>query len=115
MTAQGVAVELENSLTSPPPAAVQLAIYRIVQESLTNVVRHAQAARATVSVSDGRRSLSRAGGGQRLRRRDPRPRPARLTGMRERAELLGGTLGAGTHQVGGFHVTATIPVRENNP
>ena len=63
VTAQGVTVELQNSLTAPPPAAAQLAIYRIVQESLTNVVRHAQATRATVSISADRRQLPRAGVG----------------------------------------------------
>ena len=94
VTAQGVAVELQNSLTAPPPAAVQLAIYRIVQESLTNVVRHAQATRATVSVSaaDGSYRVQVAdngtGAGNRGLGRG-------LTGMRERAELLGGTLTTG--------------------
>ena len=114
VTAQGVAVELQNSLTSTPPAAVQLAIYRIVQESLTNVVRHARATTATVNVSasDGLYRVqvadNGAGAGNRGFGRG-------LTGMRERAELLGGTLTTGTSRDGGFQVTATIPVRESNP
>ena len=110
VTAQGVAVELENSLTSPPPAAVQLAIYRIVQESLTNVVRHAHAARATVRISE-------ADGAYLVRVADNGTGPAArgavgrgITGMRERAELLGGSLTTGTAQDAGFLVTATIPV-----
>jgi signal transduction histidine kinase len=114
ITAQGVTVELRNSLSAPPPAAAQLAIYRIVQESLTNVVRHAHATRATVTVtaddgnyrvqvSDNGSGAGNIGFGR------------GLTGMRERAELLGGTLSTGTSPGGGFQVTATIPVRESTP
>jgi signal transduction histidine kinase len=114
VTAQGVAVELLNSLTATPPAAVQLAIYRIVQESLTNVVRHAKATRATVNVAaiDGnyRVQVSDNGSGA-----GNHGFGRGLTGMRERAELLGGTLGTGTSPEGGFQVTATIPIRESTP
>ena len=51
VTSQGVEVTLSNSLDAAPQA-VQLAIYRIVQEALTNVVRHARATRATVDISE---------------------------------------------------------------
>jgi signal transduction histidine kinase len=114
VTEQGVRVELENSLTTPPPAAAQLAIYRIVQESLTNVVRHARATRATVSISE-------ADGAYRVRVEDDGTGAAApgtvgrgITGMRERTELLGGHLTAGTSKGGGFLVTATIPIRRND-
>jgi signal transduction histidine kinase len=114
VTAQGVAVELQNSLTSPPPAAVQLAIYRIVQESLTNVVRHARATTATVNVAaaDGHYRVQVADNGSGAGNHGF---GRGLTGMRERAELLGGTLTTGTNPGGGFQVTATIPVRESTP
>ena len=111
--AVGVPVTVE--VDGPPtalPAAVDLAAYRIVQEALTNVLRHAGAATAevrlhrgeeqlTVSVTDtGRGSAptsATAGHG--------------LAGMSERVSALGGSLSAGPHPDGGFRVTATIPVR----
>lgn len=113
VTAQGVAVTLNNSVTDAPKG-IQLAIYRIVQESLTNVLRHARARKATVTVAtdgddytvtiadDGTAaavgSTTSADGGGRG-----------LLGMRERAELLGGSLEAGTAADGGFVVAARIP------
>lgn len=114
VTAQGLDVRLDDRL--PPgevPKPVQLALYRIVQESLTNVARHADGAtRATVT-------LDRAGGTYRLEVRDDGrgsiPVPASesggrgLLGMRERAELLGGHLSAGPAEGGGFSVVAELP------
>jgi len=91
----------------PLPAAVDLAAYRIVQEALTNVTRHAAARHAEVLVSygdgsvsigvsdDGRGGDVVAGNG--------------LTGMRERATALGGTLKAGPRPAGGFAVEAVLP------
>ncbi|MFL6142715.1 MAG: sensor histidine kinase [Labedaea sp.] len=92
------------------PAAVDSAAYRIVQESLTNAVRHARDATAiTVRFSraeggievlvcdDGSGSVA-PGSGNGLR------------GMRERAEALGGTLSAGARAEGGFQVRAVLPV-----
>jgi signal transduction histidine kinase len=96
------------------PAGAGLAAYRIVQEALTNVRRHASATRAEVRmawrpgmidlevVDDGRGSGGRAG-----------PRPGHgLVGMRERAALYGGTLEAGDRPGGGFRVAATIPCED---
>lgn len=112
VTAQGVDVTLTNTLETAPQS-VQLAIYRIVQESLTNVVRHAHATSATVtvgldghdylvSVSDnGKGGAASSDGGGRG-----------LLGMRERAELLGGSLATSTTPAGGFVVTARIPQKE---
>ncbi|MEO7373014.1 MAG: histidine kinase [Terrimesophilobacter sp.] len=112
VTAQGLVVELRNSLIGRPPAAVQLALYRIVQESLTNVVRHAKATRATVIVSvvDGSYRVQVADNGSGGENRGV---GRGLIGMHERAELLGGTLTTGTDADGGFLVTATIPVKES--
>jgi signal transduction histidine kinase len=90
--------------------ATQHAAYRIVQESLTNVLRHANAESAGVTVriqgealeiavvDDGRNPThGPAGGG--------------ISGMRERAARVGGTLAAGLRPGGGFEVRAVLPVR----
>jgi signal transduction histidine kinase len=93
------------------PAPVGTAAYRIVQESLTNVLRYADARRADVRVDvgeggalsvsivdDGRGAAARDGGGAR------RSLGAGLRGMRERAEASGGRLTAGPRPRGGFAV-----------
>ena len=110
---QGIDVSLDNRLGAVPQA-VQLAIYRIVQESLTNVVRHAGAASARVVLDepDGayRVTVTDDGGGVVVH--SERSGGRGLLGMHERAELLGGTLDAGPLPGGGFRVTATIPKKE---
>jgi len=99
---------------SPP---VALAAYRIVQESLTNVVRHAGRVAATVGlrhdggylyvdvVNDGGAAPAAFGDGT----------GAGLAGMRERATALGGTLAAGPRPGGGFAVHARLPVAAAAP
>jgi signal transduction histidine kinase len=96
----------------PLPAGVDLSAYRIVQEALTNTVRHARATRAEVTVrygpdaveldvrDDGRSAQSGAAndGGH------------GIAGMRERAALLGGTLDAGPLPGGGYRVHARLPL-----
>jgi signal transduction histidine kinase len=113
IAAQGVAVELENQIASVPPAAVQLALYRIAQESLTNVLRHANAKKASVFLREEARVYILAvtddgvGAGSQSSRKESGGRG--LLGMHERAELLGGTLQAGPLPYRGFRVTARIP------
>jgi signal transduction histidine kinase len=95
----------------PLPAAIDVAAYRIVQESLTNVVRHAQAREATVTLAygpafvelevtdDGRGSNGAAG------------EPGHgIAGMQERAEAFGGRVEAGPRFAGGFRVWARLPL-----
>ncbi len=115
--AAGLCVEVEVAGKAPPlPAAVHLAAYRIIQESLTNVARHAGRARVTVRVtyddadvqveidddgtvpSDGAAAAVTGSG---------------ITGMRERAAALGGDLSAGFRPSGGFRVSARLPVRSS--
>lgn len=108
-------VELENRLPALPPPGIQLALFRIAQESLTNVTRHSGASEARVvleqrgddyvlRVSDNGR------GGAPHRAADSRASGGRgLLGMKERADLLGGRLEAGPLSTGGFAVVATIP------
>jgi signal transduction histidine kinase len=101
----------------PLPAAVDLAAYRIVQESLTNAIRHAGPATAAVSLGDGHDEL-------RIDVTDTGHGPATgqdnqgagengghgLAGMRERAATVGGALEAGPGPAGGFRVAARMPL-----
>ncbi|MGW1512302.1 sensor histidine kinase [Streptomyces sp. NPDC002394] len=115
----GVRVELRhlgNPDVSLPPE-VDLAAYRIVQEALTNVVRHAATptCRVTVERRTGTLLVEIADDGRGT------PPGAALTGgygllgMRERAELLGGSLTAGPRPGGGFDVTALLPLPHQVP
>jgi len=97
-------------------AAVEMSAYRIVQEALTNVTRHAPGACATLQVTRNEDQITIAvtddGGG-----REPDAEPASLggrpglgiAGMRERALLLGGVFSAGPRPGGGFEVVAILP------
>ncbi len=111
VTAQGVDVTLLNDLTDAPKA-MQLAVYRIVQESLTNVVRHAHARSAvvTIAASKGEVIVTVADDGKGLDGSSTGGRG--LLGMRERAELLGGSLETGVSPTGGLLVTARLPLRD---
>jgi signal transduction histidine kinase len=94
------------------PPGVDLAAYRIVQEGLTNALRHAHASQATVVLEygdselllaiedDGRGPVSENGGHG-------------LLGVRERVALYGGAVEAGARSEGGFRLRASLPVRES--
>ena len=116
--AAGAGVEVKVSLEGEPrrlPPAVDLAAYRVVQESLTNVIRHARAGRAEVTVrhADGRVVVEVTDDG----RARPGTGPSNgngsgkgILGMRERVRALGGSLEAGPRPGGGFRVLASLPV-----
>jgi signal transduction histidine kinase len=109
----GLPVDLRVSGERPElPAGIDLSAYRVVQEALTNALRHAGPARATVDVrytadtveleiaNDGRSDVAATGDGQ------------GLVGMRERVLLCGGTVESGPRNGGGYAVRARIPVTE---
>ncbi|MEU8283232.1 sensor histidine kinase [Micromonospora sp. NPDC048905] len=102
-----ISTELAETRSLPPE--VDLAVYRIVQEALTNVARHADATAAVVRVradrddvlveveDDGTTTPGAPGSG--------------IIGMRERVSALGGSLTTGTRPDGGFRVRARLPLR----
>ncbi|MEV0967504.1 sensor histidine kinase [Microtetraspora glauca] len=107
-----VNVTIDGDVRAVPPG-VNRAGYRIVQESLTNITRHAPGSRVALRISYGRRELAvlveddgagaakavpGLGGGN------------GIPGMRERAAALGGSLSAGPRAEGGFRVSATLPL-----
>ena len=105
-----VMLTLEGNVATLPPG-VDLCAYRILQEALTNVRRHAPGAAVEVQ-------LEYAPDAVRLRVRDHGPGAASpdldghgLLGMRERAIMVGGTLSAGPADGGGFAVEAELPVK----
>ncbi|MDN3242517.1 sensor histidine kinase [Glycomyces tritici] len=109
--AAGVAVDLRVDVRKPLPPGIALAVYRIVQESLTNVVKHAGRGRCGVVVraEDGRVHVTVADDGA----GEPRQRHGGghgLIGIRERVLMYGGTFTAGPGDGGGFTVRAVVPV-----
>ncbi|MEU0630253.1 sensor histidine kinase [Streptomyces sp. NPDC005989] len=105
-----VTVETEGERPAVPPGA-DLAAFRIVQEALTNVVRHSGSRTARVRIGYGPGRI-------RLRIDDEGPATGGdaggsgngLAGMRERAAALGGTIEAGPRADGGFRVRAELPL-----
>jgi signal transduction histidine kinase len=107
----GLAVRLSESGTRPQAPAAQLAVYRIIQESLTNTLKHARATLVRVRITyraqaieldltdDGQARPGEGGG----------PGPGHgLAGMSERAAVFGGTVTAGPQPSGGWRVHATL-------
>lgn len=115
----GVDVQVDvSSSAAPLPSAVDSTAYRIVQESLTNVIRHAGPTRATVAVDYGTDALevrvADEGSGDAPDGAAGTASTAEvgrgIAGMRERCGLLGGQLTAGPRPGGGFEVTARLPL-----
>ncbi|MFG1927718.1 sensor histidine kinase [Cryptosporangium sp. NPDC048952] len=106
----GVDVTIVDDIRSPLPTRVQLSAYRIVQEALTNVLKHGgPGTRAEVDLrEDGPEVVIEVtdSGDSGAPTRAP---GHGLIGMRERATLLGGTLEAGPRPEGGFRVVARLP------
>jgi signal transduction histidine kinase len=111
-----VAVTVRGSTDGRLPAPVESALYRVVQEALTNVTRHAQASRASIELERTPRALN-------CRVRDDgrgfvpaqalasaRPRGIGLEGMRERITQLGGTFEIRSEPGCGTELVMTIPI-----
>jgi signal transduction histidine kinase len=110
----GVRLRVEGT-PSPLPAGVDLSAYRIVQEALTNVVKHAGPARAQVTVGYRDRAVTVEvtddGRGVRASAGDGRAGVGHgLIGMRERVAAFNGDLEAGPLPDGGFRVAARLPL-----
>src|SRR5579872_1732128 len=106
----GVQVEVEwLGSREPLPADIDLSAFRIIQEAVTNVVRHAGTDRCLVWIDqqDGYLSIEVTDSG---RGGSPAGTGYGITGMRERASLLGGDFSAGPRPGGGFQVAARLPL-----
>ncbi|MBT2442766.1 sensor histidine kinase [Streptomyces sp. ISL-36] len=97
------------------PAALDRTVYRIVQESLTNIARHADAATASVRIDCGPDALTIRVDDDGKAAPDTAPTPGvGLLGMRERVTALGGRLRAEPRTEGGFTVQAELPVGQTS-
>lgn len=113
VTAAGVPVAVTVTGRRQPLApGADLCVFRVIQEALTNVLKHARPARATVDLAYLPTELTVA-----VRDDGPGPRPGDdpatghgLVGMRERTRLYGGTITAGPGRGGGFEVTLRLPL-----
>jgi signal transduction histidine kinase len=98
----------------PLPPGLDLAAYRVVQEALTNVVKHTRQTHACVTVSyrpaDLQLQIVDTGPAPQIPRANDGHAPRGLLGMRERVALYGGTLSAGPIPGHGFQVCATFPL-----
>jgi signal transduction histidine kinase len=110
--AAGVPVELRvepEGLELTP--ALDLTVYRVVQEALTNVIKHAPGTAASVTIlgTDGELRVDVVDEGP-VADSDPDPGGHGLLGMRERVALFGGSLSTGPEPGGGFAVRARLPL-----
>lgn len=117
--AGGVAVQLRTEGTERPLApGVELCAYRVVQEALTNVLKHAPHASTTVELHylqhQVRVSVTDDGEGM-IPDRVRTGAGHGLIGMRERAKLYGGTISIGPRSDGGFSVQLTLPTSAQAP
>jgi len=114
----GIAVEL--TLPGPefePPAELSTALFRVLQEALTNVARHAGAdrVRATMTISEQMVQLGVEDNGKGIgARADGAPKTFGLLGMQERASMLGGELAVRSTPGAGTSVVMRVPLRSNS-
>ncbi|WP_245155848.1 histidine kinase [Nocardioides sp. 503] len=111
--AAGVRVEVEADVLSEElPSTVSVVAYRIIQESLTNVIRHSTAEHATVRLDhDGHRlRIAVVDHGPARPASTVTPGGFGIAGMTGRAQAVGGELSAGPCESGGFEVVADLPL-----
>ncbi|MEU5764332.1 histidine kinase [Streptomyces asoensis] len=112
---QDAGLPVALTVTGPPrplPPGLELAAYRVVQEALTNTVKHASGATAAVSVDYGpqRLRVEVTDTGGRPGASAPTGNGRGLIGLRERLAVHGGTLNTGRRLTGGYRVEALIPL-----
>ncbi|MDX2600014.1 histidine kinase [Streptomyces caniscabiei] len=117
VTTSGIEADLTGELPPDIGTPAQRAVYRTVQEALTNVRKHAPGATAAVRLrcaADGSSYGVTVTNGPALRPSLPLPGSRQgLVGLRERAELLGGTLESGPTSDGGWEVTLRVPAPDS--
>lgn len=115
--AAGLQVTLRVDVPPVLPDGIGLAAYRIVQEAVTNTIRHSHARHVAISVSttDGTLRVEVVDDGQAPHHSAPGPTSLGLLGMHERTQALGGHLDHGHTNGGGYRVTATFPTRQEAP
>ncbi|MFF5701920.1 sensor histidine kinase [Streptomyces sp. NPDC012794] len=112
---RGAGLEVTTEIAGirrPLAPGVELTAYRIVQEALSNCLRHAPGSRVEVGIAYGPRDLHLCVANSAPTRPSP-PSPGAghgLLGMRERAGMLGGELAAGPRPDGGYEVSAVLPL-----
>jgi signal transduction histidine kinase len=114
-TARQAGLESSLKVTGEPrplPAALDLSAYRILQEAITNVLKHAQATRVEVTIAYQPDAvlLTVSDNGMGVQQRVGAATGHGLIGMRERVELFNGELTAGSGSLGGYTVHATLPL-----
>jgi signal transduction histidine kinase len=112
-----VSLRIEGERRALPPG-VDLAAYRVIQEAVTNALKHAGAAPTDICVRYGDEGVELAvtnnGPGHRRRHHDLAGGGHGLVGMQERVRVFGGELFTGRRRGGGFEVRARIPVHEQH-
>jgi len=106
-------VALVDERTTDAPLAIRVTAARVVQEALTNVLKHAGPGtdvKATVAVDDDRLRIDVANSVPAGRHPALPTSGHGLTGMRERVEILGGAFAAGPTRTGGWHLCVTLPL-----
>jgi len=99
------------------PGGVELSVYRIVQEALTNVLKHSHPRRVTVTLAfrDSTLEVEVLDDGAAAVMNGAHTRGGHgIVGMRERVSLLGGQLQTGARANGGFRVAARLPIEESS-
>jgi len=109
-----IKVELDLSAADAVEGPVATALFRIVQESLTNIARHSGATRAAIrfAATQGALTLTVADDGDGLPADGPGPGGVGLLSMRERASSLGGRFEIRSEPGGGTIISVTVPLRE---
>ena len=121
LTARGIAVRCEFGELGRLPPELETALFRLCQEAMSNVARHAQATQVLVEVAVSGREIAvdveddgRGFDPEAVARREGR-RPWGLLGIRERAELLGGAARIESSPGNGTRVSVRIPLPVEDP